>query len=226
MAQNITLLGASYTDVPGVQLPKTGGGTALFSDASVTTAIAADVAQGKIFLAADGTPTSGTASGGGGGSSYTLLGSAEISVSTTSTSGTLAGYVNCPADVWTKDKMIYVKVRDKAGKRTGYFYGTDAWLISSNANIGKPVNGYSVTFPIGVTYRVTTAGTITAYANTNKYGVYGQYLYAKTTAGAETYRIEIWRRYNASYTLTLDGTYICEAYLLDWTDNESPLIDP
>lgn len=66
MAQNITLLGASYTDVPGVQLPKTGGGTALFSDASVTTATAADVAQGKIFLAADGTPTSGTASGGGG----------------------------------------------------------------------------------------------------------------------------------------------------------------
>lgn len=32
MAQNITLLGASYTDVPAVQLPKTGGGTATFYD--------------------------------------------------------------------------------------------------------------------------------------------------------------------------------------------------
>ncbi len=32
MAQNITLLGASYPDVPAVQLPKTGGGTATFID--------------------------------------------------------------------------------------------------------------------------------------------------------------------------------------------------
>lgn len=32
MAQNITLLGASYSDVPAVKLPKTGGGTATFYD--------------------------------------------------------------------------------------------------------------------------------------------------------------------------------------------------
>ena len=65
MAQNITLLGASYSAVPAVQLPKTGGGTARFDDASVTTATAADVASGKIFLASDGTITTGTNSGGG-----------------------------------------------------------------------------------------------------------------------------------------------------------------
>ena len=68
MAQNITLLGASYSDVPSVVLPKTGGGTARFDDASVTTATAVDVASGKIFLANDGTITTGTASGGGGAS--------------------------------------------------------------------------------------------------------------------------------------------------------------
>ena len=33
MAQNITLMGASYQDVPAVTLPKTGGGTAEFFDA-------------------------------------------------------------------------------------------------------------------------------------------------------------------------------------------------
>ena len=66
MAQNITLLGASYNDVPAVTLPKTGGGTARFDDASVTTAIAEDVASGKIFLSSDGTITEGTATGGGG----------------------------------------------------------------------------------------------------------------------------------------------------------------
>ena len=66
MAQNITLMGASYSAVPAVTLPKTGGGTARFDDASVTTATAADVASGKIFLASDGTITTGTNSGGGG----------------------------------------------------------------------------------------------------------------------------------------------------------------
>lgn len=63
MAQNITLMGANYSAVPGVQLPKTGGGTALFTDVTPTTAAAADVAQGKIFFDATGTQQTGTASG-------------------------------------------------------------------------------------------------------------------------------------------------------------------
>lgn len=32
MSQSITIWGASYTDVPAVELPKTGGGTATFVD--------------------------------------------------------------------------------------------------------------------------------------------------------------------------------------------------
>ena len=67
MAQNITIMGASYSDVPAVQLPKTGGGTARFDDASITTATASDVLQGKLFLSADGSITTGTGTGGGGG---------------------------------------------------------------------------------------------------------------------------------------------------------------
>lgn len=66
MAKNITLLGASYSDVPAVDLPQTGGGTARFTDTSPTTATASDVASGKIFFLADGTQETGTASGGGG----------------------------------------------------------------------------------------------------------------------------------------------------------------
>lgn len=68
MAQNITLLGASYSAVPAVDLPKTGGGTARFTDVTDTTATAADVASGKVFFASDGTRTTGTNSGGGGAS--------------------------------------------------------------------------------------------------------------------------------------------------------------
>ena len=66
MAQNITLLGASYSDVPAVTLPKTGGGTATFTDVTDTTAAASDVASGKYFYTAAGVRTQGTSSGGGG----------------------------------------------------------------------------------------------------------------------------------------------------------------
>ena len=34
MAQNVTIAGASYTGVPAINVPKTGGGTAVFLDGS------------------------------------------------------------------------------------------------------------------------------------------------------------------------------------------------
>lgn len=68
MAQNITLLGANYSAVPAVRLPKTGGGTADFTDVTDTTATASDVASGKYFYTSSGVKTQGTSSGGGGAS--------------------------------------------------------------------------------------------------------------------------------------------------------------
>ena len=66
MSQNVSLWGANYSDVPSLTVPKTGGGIATFADPSGTTAVAADVAQGKYFLDSSGILTQGTASGGGG----------------------------------------------------------------------------------------------------------------------------------------------------------------
>lgn len=68
MAQNITIMGASYSAVPAVTLPKTGGGTAKFTDVTGTTATVSDVASGKVFFDSSGTQQTGTASGGGGSS--------------------------------------------------------------------------------------------------------------------------------------------------------------
>lgn len=70
MSQNITLLGANYSAVPAVDLPKTGGGTASFFDVSDTTASASDVASGKYFYTSAGVRTAGTSSGGGGASNF------------------------------------------------------------------------------------------------------------------------------------------------------------
>ena len=56
MAQNISLLGADYPDVPAVQLPKTGGGTAMFYDINVVDNLNSDSStdalsakQGKVL---------------------------------------------------------------------------------------------------------------------------------------------------------------------------------
>lgn len=60
MAQNITLMGASYPSVPAVRLPKTGGGTATFTDITDTSATASEVTSGSTFYLANGTKTTGT----------------------------------------------------------------------------------------------------------------------------------------------------------------------
>lgn len=64
---NVTLMGASFSDVPAVTLPQTGGGTVTFTDVSPTTAVDEDVTSGKIYFKADGSQSTGTGSGGGGG---------------------------------------------------------------------------------------------------------------------------------------------------------------
>lgn len=55
------MLNAQYFDVPGVLLPKIGGGNALFVDVSSTTAVASNVAKGKTFFDASGNELIGTA---------------------------------------------------------------------------------------------------------------------------------------------------------------------
>lgn len=66
MAQSVNLWGATYSDVPAIEVPKSGGGTASFTDVTDTTAAASDVATGKYFYTAAGVRTQGTGSGGSG----------------------------------------------------------------------------------------------------------------------------------------------------------------
>ena len=201
MAQNITLLGASYSAVPGVTLPKTGGGTATFYDVSDTTAAAADVASGKYFYTAAGVKTEGTGSGGGT-SPWTLLGSTTLTINTTSTSAASAGTVACGSDAFTKDKIIWVHIRGQGGKRSGYFYGSDTIFINH-----QKANGSTSTFsaPAVEYIRVSSSGTYTTA--TGSYGVYG---YSINSSGTVTIR----QRYNSTNTLTINDKFDVYVYSL------------
>lgn len=81
MAQNVVINGVTYSSVPEVNIPTTGGGTAKFYDASGATAAAADILTGKSAFGASGEISGSMANNG----------------STGGTISTKAGTVNIPA---------------------------------------------------------------------------------------------------------------------------------
>lgn len=123
MAQNITLWGASYSDVPSVTLPKTGGGTASFTDVTDTTAAASDVATGKYFYTASGVRTQGTSSGGGGDSKNTQV--VQGTTRTTSSTLTAIGAELTVSKTGTYD-VYWSGVRTTTSG--SYTYGTQLYI--------------------------------------------------------------------------------------------------
>lgn len=143
---------------------------------------------------------------------YTLLFQTEVTVNTTSTTETSVTTLNI-GNIWTKDKIIYVRVYDKAGKRMGYFYGSDTYFMNYNA-----ANSSTSALSANVlhnSYAYNSSGAWAQYASAYGYGVYANSI----SSGGSLY---IYRRYNSTYSLTINGTYVVEVYALDWPNGISP----
>lgn len=206
MAQNITLWGASYSNVPSVLLPKTGGGTASFTDVTDTTASASDVASGTYFYTSAGVRTQGTASGGGGGSGLTLLKTYAMgSLSTSSTSGTDTGKSTTLTDYNNYDVLVVdVSVDTTTNNRHTSTVSMVYLTGTSNVNTKN-------TYTVGSNKwnsKLSSSGTGTTRQSTTAYGVYVN----AATVSSGTMTLTFYYKYNSNHTGTINGSYTARIY--------------
>lgn len=96
MAQNVIINGVTYSNVPEVDIPKSGGGTAKFFDTAAADLSASDLLTGKSAY----------------GSSGVVNGSMVNNGSTGGTIGTKAGTVTIPAGYTTGGTVSLTNVSD------------------------------------------------------------------------------------------------------------------
>lgn len=212
MAQNITLLGASYSAVPAVTLPKTGGGSATFTDVSDTTAAASDVASGKYFYTAAGTRTQGTASGGGGSDRLVLLQTTSLgSLSTSSTSATDTGKSISVSGASGYDLLI---VEVSVDSITNGRHVASGAIIMLTGTSNFPTRDAANILNYRWNCKVSSAGAYSTRQSTTAYGVYP---YGCTLSNG-TATITLYMRYNNTQTGTINGTYTARVYGLKLYD--------
>ena len=152
---------------------------------------------------------------GGLNESYTLLATQEFTTSTTSTTATSVGTMTIEG-ISDTHTIIYVRIRDKAGKRAGYFYGSDCFFINAYKSRGSTspqaaAPRYILSYDTNEEFWGYAPGTT---------GGAGVYAYSIANDGTDT--LTIYQKYNSSLSLTIDGTYIVEVYKLTYPDDVSP----
>lgn len=135
MAQNVIINGVTYQSVPEVDIPKSGGGTAKFTDITDTTAAAGDVLSGKYFYTSGGTKTQG---------SISSKSSSDLTASNLTVTAP-AGYYASAASKTLSDASL-VSGNIKSGATifgvSGATNVVDTTIASGGAAAGNIVNGY------------------------------------------------------------------------------------
>lgn len=120
MAQNVVINGVTYSDVPEVDIPKSGSGTAKFYDTASADVTSSDLLTGKTAFGANGSVSGGMANNG----------------STSGTISTKAGTVTIPAG-YTSGGTVKISDTEQAK------------IVASNIKSGVTILGQagSLTLP-------------------------------------------------------------------------------
>lgn len=208
MAQpNISLLGATYSGVSGVTLPKQGGGTATFPWVEGSQNITSNNTYNVTNLAEVVVNVSG-----GGGSGLTLLGTQAVgTISTSSTTDTDTGKSITVKGIYNYDLLICECSVDTNTNGRHACSTRLCWLTASSA-IGTKNGATFATATWNV--KLSSGGTATSRSSTTAYGVYAK---AATVSAGNTGDngqavITIYQRYNSTQTGTINGSYTMRVY--------------
>lgn len=128
------------------------------------------------------------------------------------------GIRDLPKECYTSDKIVYIKMRDKSGKKPGFWFGCDIFAINEN-----PANGQ--------TLNLNNKLLIKSYYvdDTSKIKVLSDYMGYHTnmfslSSDQEKVHIYVFAKRNNDFRLR-NSKYSIDVYLLDWPDDISPFID-
>ena len=146
--------------------------------------------------------------GGSSGGSWEKKFSTEVNISTTNTGVVKVAdlVTNCP-ELYTTGDIILIRIRDKAGKRSGYYYGCDEYYYPSH-NGGRAYATIQMRYANNDEIKLGTT-------------THGLWIAEITQSGA----LKLYTRYSATASLIIDGTYAIDVYVLKGPNGDTPYAD-
>lgn len=138
----------------------------------------------------------GDISGGG----LTLVASKEFTANVTSSSDVDIGTIDCGPSIYGSDKIVIVRIRDKAGSRNTYYYGSLIMCIAYTQG------GSEKTYLGTMIFVQNNLGTINVAGNASAYGI--------RVAGISDQGVITLVAKHSAAAGKIDGTFLVEVFVV------------